>query len=191
MKQESKARWREVMRHLKVLIFGALALFFLAGCQMKTEEVVEQTFEAIEKSRESEVKERNITLKELSFYLPEQMKVAEEIDDYNILLTQGKQQFLLFVNPNETPKSSMAFENSLVIASDKVIHEIEQTEDTFYFSLIDPVDEYNSELIIGRGGTKLTTVAKNKELEQFAQTMEEIVRSVKKNSKLKEESKNN
>ena len=100
-------------------------------------------------------------------------------DESNILLTKGKDSYVLFINPNELPTSQLYYELMLADPNLKIVEKstFEQNE-RFGFAAAIENSEEKYELITSIGGMKLTTISKESDIASNMEKMMMIVRSI-------------
>lgn len=170
-----------MVKNKKVLLLSvaSLLLILLSSCQSKTEEEV---LEAVkEKSKEvfhSKSKiETNENVEDLSLYLPKNIKV-EEIEENNIVLTDGKQTYIIFYNDLESPMSTLNYDMAQQLDNNELLLKSFQDKEKFGYVQVSSVDEDLYELQIGVGGVKITTYATKNKLTSHSEELMKIVRSI-------------
>lgn len=165
-------------RKLQVLLlFGIILL--LTACGKTPEESAKETIKLARETFEYKPKATNEEIEGLQVYIPPKFKISNESDQQNIILTKGKQPFILFINPNEASNSKLFYE--LLHASDNLtILEEEQftAENDYGFAAVIDYEDEMVELVVNAGGAKISTVTKSTNMHKDVQAMMEIVRSI-------------
>lgn len=147
------------------LIVGNSIIF--SGSNVTKEEALEQAQEIFKDFPvESKVEPNNET-ELFSFYLPSSLSV-EETTATTVLLSEEEQLYLLFSNPEESDQSKVNYEIDVLQEKDLILVEELSTDEHFAYIMISSLDKETYEVIVGRGGDKVTTIA----------TMEDIPKSV-------------
>ncbi|MBM7660491.1 hypothetical protein JOC85_001263 [Bacillus mesophilus] len=163
------------MRNYK-LIYITFAILFLVGCATiedqlaETEIVTNEAFEAGPKGV-------NIEEDEFTYFLPDSIE-PESSDEFNIILTEGNQAYILFVNAFEEKTSRILYESSL-LDEQYLLNKTYENEDSFGFILVYEIEEEQYEVVVGVGGTKLTTVTDKSKIAESAEKMMLIANSVR------------
>jgi hypothetical protein len=158
----------------------SLAVILLVGCSS----VEEQAVDGIENAKivfQGDAEKPNETVGNLKIFLPSGFTI-EESDETNIILSKGKDSYILFINPNELSESQLYY--NLLIADTKLkIVEKNTFEQNgrFGFAAIIQSSEENYELITSIGGIKLTTISKLPNIASNLEQMMKIVRSISTN----------
>ncbi|WP_052455910.1 hypothetical protein [Bhargavaea cecembensis] len=163
---------------LRLIALGMLAVL-IAGCSATPEELSESGTEAAGKVFREDVHRTNAEVGSVRLYKPAGFKIQEGSDEQNIVLEKGRETYVLFINPNE-PDDSRLFYDLLYADPAKEILTTATYEKNgvFGFSGITDAGSERFELVAGSGGTKMTTLSKEKGIERNLRTMMEIVRSV-------------
>lgn len=158
----------------------SLAVILLVGCSS----VEEQAADGIENAKivfQGDAVKPNEKVGNLKIFLPSGFTI-EESDQTNIILSKGKDSYILFINPNELSESQLYYD--LLIADTKLkIVEKNTFEQNgrFGFAAIIQNNEENFELITSIGGIKLTTISKQSNIASNLEQMMKIVRSISTN----------
>lgn len=153
-----------------------LLLLLLVGCT-SIDEVVVETKDIVEKEFRAGEKGVNVETETFSYYMPTSMEI-EDKGTTNIILTEGKQPYILFVNTLEKKNSKVVYESSLK-EEKYLVNETFEHKDSFAFLQVLELDKNFYEVTVGVGGTKLTTEAKKDEITESAKTMMQIANSVR------------
>ncbi|WP_391116486.1 hypothetical protein [Psychrobacillus sp. L3] len=163
------------------LCIASLAVILLVGCSS----VEEQAADGIENAKivfQGDAEKANEKVGNLKVFLPTGFSIEDASDQTNILLSKGKDSYILFVNPNELPGSQLYYD--LMIADTKLkIVEKNRFEQNgrFGFAAIIQNSEDNFELITSIGGIKLTTISKQHNIASNLENMMQIVKSISTN----------
>lgn len=149
----------------------------LYGCSLSTQEVKESTSEVIEEAFKETPAKSNQTIEQVSFYLPETFEI-ESSSGNNIILTEGKQQYILFINKNEKKDSDLLYRKGIDNAVDVIIDKTKVTDDEYKYTIINKLNDKTYEVIAGLGGAKITTHAESQDVAESVQKMLEIIQSV-------------
>lgn len=165
-----KNRWR-------VVIAPLAAFFLLTGCSSPEEQAVEGVRTAVAELEEKP-ETPNEKLGTHSLFLPSGFTIEAGSEAPNILLRNGKDTYVLFVNENE-PATSRLYYDLLVSDPSKNILEEETKElsDQFGFAAVIEHSEEQYELIVSRGGIKLSTVTDTSSIDQKLTDMMTIIHS--------------
>ena len=157
-------------------IFIFVILLFTIGCSSK-EDILLDTKEATANAFESGPKGVNIEQKHFAYYMPDTMN-QDSIQEHNVILMEGKQTYILFVNTLE-PKDSQAVYESTYSDQEYELHETFKKDEQFGFVKVLEMDDSRYEIIVGIGGVKLTTVTKLNKVASSAEKMMVIANSVR------------
>jgi hypothetical protein len=158
------------------LLYILFAILLLVGCASiedhiaETETVTNEAFEAGPKGINTEEDE-------FSYFLPGSIE-RENSDEFNIILTEGKQTYILFVNALEAKNSHVVYESSLH-NEEYLLNKKYENDDSFGFVLVYELEDEQYEVIVGVGGTKLTTVTEKGNIAENAEKMMLIANSVR------------
>lgn len=162
------------------LLFSLILLaFVLAGCNQSINERAEAGINEAEVVFDANDKKTNDEVEGLAYYQPPGFSVDDASDSQNIVFTYKNETYLLFNNPNEKSDSRLFYD---LLKADNPKNLIEEktfsTDDVFGFSAIIEKGENSYELIASVGGVKMTTLTKERHIEDRLARMMEIVRSV-------------
>ncbi|TQR18404.1 hypothetical protein [Psychrobacillus vulpis] len=160
------------------LIIASLAVILLVGCSS----VEEQASDGIENAKvvfQGDAEKPNEKVNNLKIFLPSGFAIEDESDKSNIILSKGKESYILFVNPNELPGSQLYYDLLMADSNLKIVEKntFEQNG-RFGFAAIIKSSEEQYELITSIGGIKLTTISKQQNIASNLEDMMMIVRSV-------------
>lgn len=158
----------------------SLVVLVLTGCGKPVEEQITEGVASTATVFEAKPVEPTTTIGKIKVYLPSGYKVEEGTNEMNYIVTKGKDSFILFVNTIEQEDSRLHYD--LLVNDSKLNIVKEQTfekEDAFGFAAVIEHSEEQYELVVSSGGVKMTTMAKDKNIDEKLVDMMEIVRSVK------------
>ncbi|MEW4306390.1 hypothetical protein [Rossellomorea marisflavi] len=162
-------------RYLPVLFILALTL---AGCSTSIDEEKDKTAKVVEDmvDHKAEAKEK---AGDIEFYLPFGAEVEKETS-HNVIIKKGSDTFILFNNPQEDKDSDLLYKTSLEDESDVVKKGTFQGKDGLGYYIIKSIpDSEKYELIVGVGGTKVSTQSDEGDLSDHAKMMMKMATSVK------------
>lgn len=151
----------------------------LSACGQTVEEQASAGMVAAEATFEAAVNETNTTFSQIELYIPNGFAIEQGIDEANYTLINKNETYILFVNEQETADSQLLYGILKEDASKEIISEDTfETDGIFGFSAVMKASDETSELIVSIGGVKLTTISKNKNLDEKLGQMMQIVQSV-------------
>ncbi|MFJ7953154.1 hypothetical protein ACIQZG_16690 [Lysinibacillus sp. NPDC096418] len=158
-----------------------LLLLGLSGCNQSIDEQVANGLQLSETIFAEKPETHTDTIGNIQLFLPSKYKIEDSSDKYNILLSKGKQSYILFINDREKPDSKLYYDLLKEDSSKEIIDEKTYEKDnTFAFSAIFKTEnEEEFELVVSSGGVKMTTISKMKDVEDNLHEMTKIVHSVK------------
>ena len=159
-----------------ILFLVSFALV-LAGCSASIEEEAENTISLLEETFSAEPTETNTSNDEISYYLPNSMEIESEQDN-NLIIKEGKQTFILFVNQIEEKDSKVMYESIIEKVDENVLEETFEDDNRFGYTIVQGLEDNLYEVTVGIGGVKMTTEAKANSVSESAELMMEIVSSV-------------
>ncbi|MFJ8461096.1 hypothetical protein [Lysinibacillus xylanilyticus] len=170
------------MSHTWLRAVGLMLLLLgLTGCNQSVDEQIKNGLQTTDTVFAGEPEKHTDSIGDVELYLPSNFKVEDNSDAYNILITKGKESFVLFINDREDADSKLYYNLLKEDSSKKIIEENTYEKDgIFGFSAVsktDNEDEY--ELIVSSGGVKMTTISPVKHIEDNLHEMTKIVHSVK------------
>lgn len=165
-----KKRWQ-------LFLAPIAALFLLTACSSPEEQATEGVRSAVEHI-EQKPESPNEKLGKQSIFLPSGFSVEAGSEAPNYLLKKGKDTYVLFINENE-PATSRLYYDLLVTDPSKTIIEEQTNElsDQFAFAAVVEHADDQFELIVSRGGVKLSTVTNDSRIEQKLKDMMTVVHS--------------
>ena len=158
----------------------SLVVVLLTGCGKTVDEQVTEGVASTATVFEAKPVEPTTTIGKIKVYLPSGYKVEEGTNEMNYIVTKGKESFILFVNTIEQEDSRLHYDLLVNDSKLKIIKEqtFEQ-EEAFGFVAVVEHSEERYELVVSSGGVKMTTMSKDKHIDEKLVNMMEIVRSVK------------
>ncbi len=170
-------------REWKWIILVMLSVLLLVGCGKTLDERATAGIRAAQTA--FQLNDKNVTeeIEGVKLYKPAGFSLSENSDAQNIIFTKQDETYILFNNPNEKKDSKLFYE---LLLADQVKEIVEQAtfeeEGVFGFAAVVATGNDRVELIASVGGTKMTTMAKPKNIEEDLTRMMEIVRSIKRDS---------
>lgn len=158
----------------------SLVILMLTACGKPVEEQVTEGIASTATVFEAKPVEPTTTIGEIKVYLPSGYEIEEGTNEMNYIVTKGKDSFILFVNTIEQEDSRLHYD--LLVNDSKlniVKEQIFEQEEAFGFAAVIEHSEEQYELVVSSGGVKMTTMAKDKKIDEKLVDMMEIVRSVK------------
>ncbi|MEA0555466.1 hypothetical protein U1P98_12145 [Lysinibacillus irui] len=158
-----------------------LLLLVLAGCNQSIDEQIANGLQITETVFAEEPEEHTEKIGDIKLYLPSNFKVEDSSDEYNIVISKGKESYILFINNREAQDSKLYYNLLKENETDKIIEESTYDKDgRFGFTAVLKTDDENEmELIVSSGGVKMTTISQAKHIENNLREMTKIVHSVK------------
>lgn len=158
-----------------------LLLLVLAGCNQSIDEQIANGLQITETVFAEEPEEHTEKIGNIKLYLPSSFKVEDSSDEYNIVISKGKESYILFINDREAQDSKLYYNLLKENEADKIIEESTYDKDgRFGFTAVLKTDDENEmELIVSSGGVKMTTISQAKHIENNLREMTKIVHSVK------------
>ena len=164
---------------IQVVMLSAM-LLVLTACGQTVEEQVLTGIDNAEMVFNSDQTKSNKSIGHIELYLPKGYGIEKGIDESNYTIVNGKDAYILFVNPNETEDSQLHYDilkedpNSEIL-QDKTF----KADDVFGFAAVVKRSEEKYEIVVSVGGVKMSTISGDKKLDAKIQEMMEMVRSVK------------
>ncbi|WP_155592714.1 hypothetical protein [Lysinibacillus cavernae] len=158
-----------------------LLLLVLSGCNQSIDEQIANGLHLTETVFAEEPDEHTEQIGDIKLYLPSNYKIEDSSDAYNIVITKGKESYILFINDREVQDSKLYYNLLKENEADKIIEETTYDKDgRFGFAAVLKTDEENEmELVVSSGGVKMTTISQTKNIEDNLHEMTKIVHSVK------------
>ncbi|NQD66341.1 hypothetical protein HP456_10465 [Bacillus haikouensis] len=159
------------------IVFFFLVLI-LAGCNTTIDQEKEQTAQTVEDTFKHTEKSAKEKAGNVNFYLPFGAKIEKESSN-NIIISEGSDTFILFTNPEEDQSSELLYKMAVSDGKNIVHKDTFKDDNRFGYYVIKKLpDSEKYELIVGVGGTKLTTQSHMEDLSDNAEMMMEIASSV-------------
>lgn len=158
-----------------------LLLLMLSGCNQSIDEQIANGLQITETVFAEEPEEHTEEIGNINLYLPSNFKVEDSSDAYNIVISKGKESYILFINDKEAQDSKLYYHLLKDNEANKIIEETTYDKDgRFGFTAVLKTDDENEmELIVSSGGVKMTTISQAKHIEDNLREMTKIVHSVK------------
>lgn len=168
------------MRRKWALSLTLAATMVLSACGQTLEEQASAGMRAAETTFEAVANETNTTFGQLELYMPKDFTIEQGIDEANYTVVNKDNMYILFVNTNEATDSQLFYDILKEDTSKEIIEENTfEADGKFGFSAITKASDETSELVVSIGGVKLSTVSKNKNLDEKLIEMMQIVQSVR------------
>lgn len=166
-----------IKRKWRFLLVPLALVLVLAACASPEEQAAEGVRSAT-KLLEETPEQPNEKVGEHGLFIPSGYQVETGSEAPNILLNHSNDTYVLFINENE-PATSRLYYDLLVSDPSKEIVEDETNElsDQFGFAAVVAHSDDQFELIVSRGGVKLSTVTNDKAIDTKLQDMMRIVHS--------------
>jgi len=163
------------------VFFASLAVILLVGCS-STEEEVEDGIENAKLVFQSDAVKPNEKINDMKLFIPSGFSIEDEPDETNIILSKGKDSYILFLNPNELQSSRLYYDLMIADTNLNIVEEktFEQNGRFGFVAILENSEE-KFELITSIGGIKLTTISKEQNIAGNLDKMMTIVRSINTN----------
>ncbi|WP_099158809.1 hypothetical protein [Virgibacillus ndiopensis] len=154
-----------------------LLTIVLSGCSMKSEEEALKDAKeiALESFNNKEKIDPNHKLESFALYLPDELEVKEESKS-NVILEDGDQTYIVFYNNLEEPTSQLSFESAK--RKEALVMESFNDNDKFGYIRIMPNKGDGYEMQVGVGGVKITTYTSKGKMDNDANNLMKISRSI-------------
>ncbi|KUF29452.1 MULTISPECIES: hypothetical protein [Lysinibacillus] len=158
-----------------------LLLLVLSGCNQSIDDQIANGLQLTETVFAEEPEEHTEKIGDIKLYLPSNFKVEDSSDAYNIVISKGKESYILFINDEEAQDSKLYYNLLKENEADKIIEELTYDKNgRFGFTAVLKTEDKNEmELIVSSGGVKMTTISQTKHIETNLREMTKIVHSVK------------
>ncbi|WP_338651746.1 hypothetical protein [Lysinibacillus sp. Y5S-8] len=158
-----------------------LLLLVLSGCNQSIDDQIANGLQLTETVFAEEPEEHTEKIGDIKLYLPSNFKVEDSSDAYNIVISKGKESYILFINDEEAQDSKLYYNLLKENEADKIIEESTYDKNgRFGFTAVLKTEDKNEmELIVSSGGVKMTTISQTKHIETNLREMTKIVHSVK------------
>ncbi len=156
-------------------------LLVLSGCNQSIDDQIANGLQLTETVFAEEPEEHTEKIGDIKLYLPSNFKVEDSSDAYNIVISKGKESYILFINDEEAQDSKLYYNLLKENEADKIIEELTYDKNgRFGFTAVLKTEDKNEmELIVSSGGVKMTTISQTKHIETNLREMTKIVHSVK------------
>ncbi|OZM56086.1 hypothetical protein CIB95_13335 [Lottiidibacillus patelloidae] len=124
-----------------------------------------------------ERKGANTVVDEMEFYLPTGMVIEGELE-FNTILEQNGQWFILFYNPQEKQYSRSLFKAAMRDREKYILVHSFKTNNKFGYLHVMQLNENDYEIVVSVGKVKMTTKTTTNEMTNSVKQMSEIVHSV-------------
>lgn len=170
-------------REWKWIFLVMLSVILLVGCGKTLDERASAGIQAAQSAFQSNEKNRTEEIEGVKLYKPAGFILSENSDAQNIIFKKQDDTYLLFNNPNEKSDSKLFYELLLADKEKEIVEYATFEEDgVFGFAAVIASSNDRVELIACVGGAKITTMTKQKNIEEDLTEMMEIVRSIKRDS---------
>lgn len=158
-----------------------LLLLGLAGCSQSIDEQIANGLQITETVFAEEPEQHTEQVGQIKLYLPSKFNIEDSSDEYNIVISKGKESYILFINDREAQDSKLYYNLLQENDAAKIIEEMTYEKDgRFGFTaVLQTEQEDEMELIVSSGGIKMTTISQAKHIEDNLRDMTKIVHSVK------------
>ncbi|MFJ7971021.1 hypothetical protein [Psychrobacillus sp. NPDC096389] len=160
------------------VFFASLAVILLVGCS-SIEEEVEDGIENAKLVFQGDAEKPNEKVNNMKLFIPSGFSIEDELDQTNIILSKGKDSYILFLNPNELPSSRLYYDLMMADTNLNIVEEktFEQNGRFGFVAILENSEE-KYELITSIGGIKLSTISKQQNIAGNLDKMMTIVRSI-------------
>ncbi len=148
----------------------------LVGCSVTDEEAIEFSYDAFVTNYEQEPIEPNTERTDAAFYLPRGFDIVEETE-YNILLQNGEQLYVLFHQPSEPRTSKIHLERDMEYKDESLLFETIESEEQIGYLMIKEEEDDQLHVVTAFGGAKISTLSTYDVLEDNVRAMTQIVQS--------------
>ena len=162
------------------VLFVTMCILVLSACGKTVEEKATAGIENAESVFTSDPNETNKAIGHIELYLPSGFNIEKGIDESNYTVVNGKDSYILFVNPNETEDSQLHYDLIKNDAKNNIIQDKTfEKEGVFGFSAVNQKDEETFELVVSVGGVKISTISNEKKIDEKLLNMMQMAKSVK------------
>lgn len=166
------------LRWIHYALFILMALI-LVGCGQTVEEQVTSGIASAQSTFSDTPASTNTEIGEMSLYLPIGFKIEEGTEATNFIVMNGKDSYILFVNPIEHSNSQLNYNLLLGDQTKNIVKQQTFEQDgVFGFSAVVKHSEEQFEIIVSIGGIKMTTMSSDKKIDEKMANMMEVVRSI-------------
>lgn len=169
------------MKSKWLLVFTiSISIIALSGCGKTVEEQINSGVASAQTIFEENPQNPNKTVGDIELYVPSSYSIEKTEDKNNFLLKKGKDQFILFVNNNEKEDSKLQYQLLKNDKTKRIVKEQKvEVDDAFGFTAVVEYDKEHFELIVSSGRAKISTISKEKNIDEKLEDMMQIARSVK------------
>jgi len=98
-----------------------LILLVLSGCNQSIDDQIANGLQLTEKVFAEEPEEHTVEIGDIKLYLPSNFKIEDSSDAYNIVISKGKESYILFINDREAQDSKLYYNLLKENEADKII----------------------------------------------------------------------
>lgn len=170
------------MSHKWLKTLGLMLLLLgLSGCNQSIDEQIASGLQLTETVFAEKPEAHTDSIGNIQLFLPSKFNIEDSSDNYNIIISKGKQSFLLFINDREGADSRLYYDLLKSEGTHEIIEEnTYEKNGIFRFSAVSKTTNDNEfELVVSSGGVKMTTISKGSNIEDSLHEMTKIVHSVK------------
>lgn len=163
---------------LRILV-APLVIITLVGCSVSLADQTKDGIQAAKEAFQGEPAKPNEQVGHVQLFVPGGFSIQEKSDETNIILTNDSEAYVLFINPNEDQDSQLFYDLLLAEKEDVILAEQTfQQKGRFGFVAVLPSGDDQFEIIASNGGSKLTTISNERNIDDNMEKMMKIVRSV-------------
>lgn len=162
-------------KFLLLLVFSVV--FSLVGCGVSLNEEVSQAKKQVEAAFNAQPLTPNMKSEHFSYHLPKGFEVKEDVKS-NVIINQGRQTYILFVNPEENTSSKMLYDTLGPDTKKFILKSAFKGTNRFGYVAVKKINDELFVTSVGIGGVKMTTETKASEIARSAEEMMQIVTSV-------------
>lgn len=178
----------ENLKITKTIIIFMLSVLLLSACNSASfKEESKATINTVKTTFTEKVNKPNKRSGKIRFYLPSGYNIKEQSLN-NIILQNGSDTYILFINPQEASSSEVVYQSTVEQYKKLETNEkFSNRENKVGFLTIKQLKEDSlNEVTIGVGGAKITTQIKTSDMNADSKTMMQIVNSVEYPTETKE-----
>jgi hypothetical protein len=164
-------------RSLKWLLMALSCILVLTGCTTKGQ-VVNAVQKSIQNQYHKSAHSTNQTTKSFHFFQPNGFKVDSKGTQNIIFKDKKGNPYILFVNSLEGKTSQVNYKNDLASLKRGAVKKTFNDHGTFNYIILRPLEKKQYELIIGQGGTKMSTKTTLENAQNASKQMATIIQSV-------------
>ena len=166
-----------MIRSLKWLIMVLSCFLVLTGCTTKGQ-VLEDTQKSVLHQYHQSPKSTNQTTASFSFYQPQGLKLDSKGVHNIVFKDKNGNPSILFVNSLEEKTSQVNYKNDLASLKRGAVKKTFNDQGAFNYIILRPKKNKQYELIIGRGGIKMSTNTTLENAEKSSKQMAAIIQSI-------------